>query len=252
MSQKIRVLPTLLYKDTELVKGKGFDSWRNIGSAMQSVKVFNLREVDELIFVDITATNQNRRPDFALIDELADDCFMPLTVGGGITSVDDVRELLQVGADKVAINSAIYENPQLIKDVADRFGAQCIVASIDAKKVGDTYECFSHSGKTSTGRDPVEIAQEVQKLGAGEILITSITHDGLMEGYDTELTRLVCEAVSIPVIASGGAGSYQDMVDVLKTSKASAVAAASIYQFTQQTPLEAKKYLDAAGFPVRL
>jgi cyclase len=252
MSRKIRVMPTLLYKDTELVKGKGFDSWRNIGSAMQSIKVFNLREVDELIFVDITATSQDRRPDFALIDDLADDCFMPLTVGGGVASVDDVRELLQVGADKVAINSAIYTNPDLITAVADRFGAQCIVASIDAKKVGDHYECFSHSGKQSTGRDPVEVAKEVEKLGAGEILITSVERDGFMEGYDIELTKIVSEAVSIPVIASGGAGSYQDMVDVLAGSKASAVAAASIYQFTQQTPLEAKKYLDEAGFPVRL
>ena len=252
MSRKIRVMPTLLYKDTELVKGKGFDSWRNIGSAMQSIKVFNLREVDELIFVDITATSQDRRPDFALIDDLADDCFMPLTVGGGISTIDDVRELLQVGADKVAINSAIYSNPSLISAVADRFGAQCIVASIDAKKVGNHYECFSHSGKHPTGRDPVEVAKEVEKLGAGEILITSIERDGYMEGYDIELTKIVSEAVSIPVIASGGAGSYQDMVDVLKDSKASAVAAASIYQFTQQTPLEAKKYLDAAGFPVRL
>ncbi|MAE81183.1 MAG: imidazole glycerol phosphate synthase subunit HisF [Flammeovirgaceae bacterium] len=252
MSRKIRVLPTLLYKDTELVKGKGFDSWRNIGSAMQSIKVFNLREVDELIFVDITATAQGRRPDFALIDDLADDCFMPLTVGGGVTSVDDVRQLLQVGADKVVLNSIIYTNPELISQVSDRFGAQCVVVSIDAKKVDDHYECFSHSGKTPTGKDPVDTAKDAEVRGAGEILITSIERDGFMEGYDIELTKLVSQAVSIPVIASGGAGSYQDMVDVLKGSKASAVAAASIYQFTQQTPLEAKKYLDAAGFPVRL
>ena len=252
MSQKIRVLPTLLYKDTELVKGKGFDSWRNIGSGMQSVKVFNLREVDELIFVDITATAQKRRPDFALIDEIADECFMPLTVGGGITSVDDVRELLQVGADKVVINSVLYENPHLITEVANRFGAQCIVASIDAKKVNAHYECFSHSGKHPTGKDPVEMAKLVASLGAGEIQITSMERDGYMEGYDIELTKIVSEAVSIPVIASGGAGSYEDMAAVLKGSKASAVAAASIYQFTQQTPREAKKYLDAAGFRVRL
>ncbi len=253
MSQKIRVIPTLLYTDTQLVKGKGFDSWRRVGAPMQFVKVYNMREVDELIFLDILATKQHRSTDFGLIDELADECFMPLTVGGGIRSVEDVRRLLQVGADKIALNTALYEVPELVTQIADSFGVQCIVASIDAKKTGpNTWEAFSHAGTKPTGRDPVEVAKDVEKRGAGEILITSIDHDGMMDGYDIELTRRVSEAVTIPVIASGGAGSYADMAAVLRGSKATAVAAASIYHFTQQTPLEAKRYLQAEGFPIRL
>jgi cyclase len=250
---KIRVIPTLLYKGTQLVKGKGFDSWRPVGAPMQAVKLYNMREVDELIFLDIRATEEKRATDFVLIDDLADECFMPLTVGGGIRSVDDVRKLPQVGADKIAINTALYEIPELITQIADSFGAQCVVASIDAKSTGPgKWECMMHAGKTPTGRDPVDMAKECEKRGAGEILITSVERDGLMQGYDIELTKRVSEAVKIPVIASGGAGSYQDMADVLRGSKASAVAAASIYHFTQQTPLEAKRYLKEQGFPIRL
>ncbi|MSR86569.1 imidazole glycerol phosphate synthase subunit HisF [Candidatus Peribacteria bacterium] len=252
MSHKIRIIPTLLYRDTQLVKGKGFDSWRPVGSPMQAVKVYNMREVDELIFLDIRATAEKRSTDFQLIDDLADECFMPLTVGGGIRTVEDVRTLLQVGADKIALNSALYEIPDLVNQIASAFGSQCVVASIDARKTSSGYECFSHSGKTATGKDPVSVAKDAEARGAGEILITSIERDGTMEGYDVELTRLVSEAVNIPVIAAGGAGNYQHMVDVLSGSKASALAAASIYHFTQQTPLEAKQYLREHGFPVRL
>lgn len=252
MPSKIRIIPTLLYKGTQLVKGKGFDSWRPVGSPMQAVKVYNMREVDELIFLDIRATGDGRSTDFALIDDLADECFMPLTVGGGIRSVNDVRTLLSVGADKIALNSALYELPDLVTQIAASFGSQCVVASIDARKIGNGYECFSHSGTVATGKDPVSTAKEAEARGAGEILITSIDRDGTMEGYDVELTRLVSEAVRIPVIAAGGAGNYQHMVDVLQGTKASALAAASIYHFTEQTPLEAKQYLKENGFLVRL
>jgi cyclase len=250
---KIRVMPTLLHKDVGLVKGIGFDSWRRVGSAMQAIKVYNMREVDELVFLDITATREGRRPDFPLIDELADECFMPLTVGGGIRDVEDVRQLLQVGADKVAVNTAAVETPHLVRQIADRFGTQCIVVSIDVRRHTDgRVEVFTGSGTIATGRDPVELARNVEALGAGEILLTSVERDGRMNGYDVDLIRRVSQAVRIPVIASGGAGSYADMAAALREGRASSVAAASIFHFTEQTPLEAKRFLRDQGFHVRL
>lgn len=250
---KVRIMPTLLFKDVGLVKGVTFDSWRRVGSAMQAVKVYNMREVDELVFLDITATKDRRSPDFETVDDLADECFMPMTVGGGVRTLEDVRRLLQVGADKVAVNTAAVQTPGLIRQAAQRFGTQCVVVSIDAKQLGNgQYEVYTHSGTRPTELDPVTLAQEVEKLGAGEILLTSIDRDGTMTGYDLELTRQVSEAVSIPVIASGGAGNYEHMLQVLFQGKASAVAAASIFHFTQQTPLEAKRYLAEHGIPVRL
>lgn len=246
-------MPTLLFKEMGLVKGVAFDSWRRVGSAMQAIKVYNLREVDELVFLDITATSDGRSPDFETVDGLADECFMPLAVGGGIRSVDDVRQLLQVGADKVVINTAAVETPELIQQVSRRFGAQCVVVSIDARRHPDgRYEVFTHSGTKATGLDPVALARQCEALGAGEILITSIENDGTMMGYDVALTRAVNEAVNIPVIASGGAGNYEHMAQVLREAKVSAVSAASIFHFTQQTPLEAKRYLQELGFSVRV
>jgi cyclase len=249
---KIRIMPTLLFKEMGLVKGIAFDSWRRVGSAMQAVKVYNLREVDELVFLDITATCDNRSPDFETIDDLADECFMPLAVGGGIRSLEDVRHLLQVGADKVVINTAAVETPGLIQQVSRRFGAQCVVVSIDARRhLNGSYEVFTHSGTQSTGLEPAVLARQSEALGAGEILITSIEHDGTMLGYDLELTRDVSETVSVPVIASGGAGNYEHMAQVLREGNVSAVSAASMFHFTQQTPLEAKHYLKEHGFKVR-
>lgn len=250
---KVRVMPTLLFKDYGLVKGIRFDSWRRVGSVMQAVKVYNLREVDELVFLDINATLEGRSPDFETVDEIADECFMPLTVGGGVQTVEDVRELLKVGADKVAINTAAMRNPDLVRFAAAEFGSQCIVISIDVKHTADGKpEVFTHSGTVATEKDPVTLAKQVEALGAGEILLTSIDRDGTMAGYDIEMTREVSEAVSIPVIASGGAGGYQDMADILREGKASAVAAASIFHYTQQTPLEAKRFLSGQGIQVRL
>lgn len=250
---KVRVLPTLLFKDVGLVKGVAFDSWRRTGSAMQAVKVYNMREVDELVFLDITATKDQRPPDFQQIDDLADECFMPMTVGGGVSTLDDIRGLLAVGADKVAINSAAIGNPELIRQGSAMFGIQCMVVSIDARRSGpNEWEVFSHCGQQPTGKDPVTWAKEAQKLGAGEILLTAIDRDGTMQGYDVELTRQVTAAVSIPVIAAGGAGNYGHMAEVLRSGNASAVAAASMFHFTEQTPLEAKYFLRKQGFPVRL
>jgi cyclase len=248
---KTRVMPTLLYKDFGLVKGLSFDSRRRVGSVMQAVKVYNLREVDELVFLDITATPDGRDPDFELVDDIADECFMPLTVGGGISTEAHVRRLLQVGADRVLVNTAAVEHPELIRATADTFGTQCIAVSIDARRVGRGFEAFTHAGTRATGVDPVELAQRSEASGAGEILITSIERDGTMTGYDLELVDRIATAVSIPVIASGGAGTYEHMVEALQAG-ASAVAAAAMFHYTECTPLEAKRFLAANGVPVRL
>jgi imidazole glycerol-phosphate synthase subunit HisF len=249
---KVRIIPTLLWKNVGLVKGKGFDSWRRVGTVMPAIKVYNMREVDELIILDIAATQENREPDYYSINEFSAECFVPLTVGGGVNTTEHIRKLLMSGADKVCINSAAYVQPDLIKEASKHFGSQCIVASIDARKKTDgTYECFSHSGSRSTGWEACEWAKKAAELGAGEILITSIERDGTMEGYDLELIHNITNSVNIPVIASGGAGNYEDMFKAISSANASAVAAASIFHFTQQTPLEAKKYLAGKNIPVR-
>lgn len=250
---KVRVMPTLLFKDTGLVKGISFDSWRMIGSAMQVIKVYNMREVDELVFLDISATKNNNGPDFETIDDLADECFMPMTVGGGVRTVEDARRLLQVGADKVAINSAAVKTPDLIREMAQKFGSQCVVVSIDFKKSDNgKYKVYTHSGTRPTDLDPVDLARQAADLGAGEILLTSIDNDGTMTGYDVALTKMVTDTVQVPVIASGGAGNYEHMYNVLREGGAAAIAAASIFHFTQQTPLGAKKYLSDQNIKVRI
>jgi cyclase len=249
---KIRVIPTLLWKNHGLVKGVGFDSWRRVGTVLPAIKVYNLREVDEMMVLDISATLDNREPDYDSVMEFSSECFVPLTVGGGIKNIDQIRRLLLAGADKVSINSAAYENPTLIREAAYSFGSQCVVVSIDVRKHPDgRYECYSHSGTRPTGIAPETWAEAAEEFGAGEILLTSVERDGTMLGYDIDLIERVNSRVSIPVIASGGAGSYQDMLDVLIKGHASAVAAASIFHFTQQTPLEAKRHLARAGLAVR-
>ena len=249
---KVRIIPTLLYRDFGLVKGERFDSRRAVGSPVQAIKVYNLRGVDELVVLDVTATIGGRRPDFELIDELADECFMPLAVGGGVRTLEDVRNLLQVGADKVVINTAAVEDPELVELAAEQFGSQCVVVSIDTKLDADgTSRVWVRSGTVPTGRDPVEMATEMEALGAGEIIITSIDRDGTMQGYDIDTIRRVSRAVSIPVIASGGAGSFEHMGQALVEGEASAVAAGAMFHFTQQTPAEAKRYLKSLGLPVR-
>ena len=248
---KTRIIPTLLWKDVGLVKGTGFDSWRRIGSLLPALKVYNTRQVDELIVVDITAGKENREPDYASIEDFSKECFIPLTVGGGIKSIEHIKRVLRAGADKIAINSGAYENSELIRQGADSFGSQCIVVSIDAKKEADgIYQCYSHAGTHPTGKDPVSWAIDVKKFGAGEILITSIDRDGTMSGYDVELIERISEAVDIPVIASGGAGNFEHMYLALQ-SGATAIAAASLFHFTEQTPMEAKAYLKEKGIAVR-
>jgi len=248
---KARVIPTLLWKQFGLVKGIGFDSWRRVGPVLPAIRVYNQREVDELVLVDILAQGSGDAPDFESIEEFGQDCFVPLTVGGGITHIDQVQRLLRAGADKVCINTAAYANPGLATQIASRFGAQCVVASIDVRAEDGGWRCYSHSGSRAQEREVLAWARELEDRGAGEILLTSIDRDGTMEGYDLALIEKVVSGVGIPVIASGGAGSYTHMVQAVTQAGASAVAAASIFHFTELTPAGAKQALAAAGVPVR-
>lgn len=248
---KVRVIPTLLWKQLGLVKGVNFDSWRRVGPVLPAIKVYNQREVDELVLVDILAHLSDNDPDFESIDEFGQDCFVPLTVGGGITRIEQVQRLLRAGADKVSLNTATYSKPYLVSEIAKRYGAQCVLASIDVREQDGRWTCFSNAGSQPTGREITAWARELEDRGAGEILITSIDRDGSMKGYDIALIETVVRSVGIPVIASGGAGNYQHMVEAVTQAGASAVAAASIFHFTEQTPAGAKAALAAAGVAVR-
>lgn len=249
---KIRVIPTLLWKNFGLVKGVGFDSWRRVGPVLPAIKVYNSRDVDELILVDITASIEGNQPDHDSVNDFSEECSVPFTVGGGITNLQQIVSLLHAGADKVAINTVVYAKPDLVEAAAKRFGAQCVVVCIDAKRHADgRYSCYSHAATVDTEKTPIEWAREMAARGAGEILLTSIDRDGTMLGYDLELVEQVAKAVDIPVIASGGAGNYAHMIDVVKNAGASAVAAASIFHFTEQTPAGAKNAMQEAGIPVR-
>jgi cyclase len=248
---KVRVIPTLLWKQFGLVKGVAFDSWRRVGPVLPAVKVYNQREVDELVLLDIVAHLSSDDPDFESIAEFGQDCFVPLTVGGGVTHIDQVQRLLRAGADKVAVNTEAYARPSFINEIANRHGAQCVVASVDVRFQEGAWRCFSHAGQQATGLDAVAWVRELEDRGAGEILITSIERDGTMQGYDLPLIEAIAQAVKVPVIASGGAGHYQHMVEAVTQAGASAVAAASMFHFTEQTPAGAKAALAAAGVQVR-
>jgi cyclase len=251
MVLKVRVIPTLLWKDVGLVKGVAFDSWRRIGPIVPAVRVYTARDVDELAVLDITATVQGRGPDLDLVAEIAAHARVPLSYGGGISSADEVASILEAGADKVVINSALYDDGALASRCAHRFGVQCVVASIDFRRTPDGARCFSRSGTHDTGWDPVDWARQVESAGAGEILLTSVDRDGAMAGLDLEVTRAVSDAVSIPVIASGGAASSEHMLAGVQVGGASAVAAASVFHFTELTPQQVKDRLSDAGVAVR-
>jgi len=249
---KVRIIPTLLWKGVGLVKGVGFDSWRRVGPVLPAIKVYNTRDVDELVLVDISANQSGENPDTESVSDFADECFVPFTVGGGVRDTNQMQALLRAGADKVCINTASYSNPGLIAEGARRFGAQCVVASIDARADGaGRWRCYSHSGTQDTGLLVVDWARQVVALGAGEILLTSIDRDGTMQGYDLALVEAVVRAVNVPVVASGGAGNYEHMRQAIQDAGASAVAAASMFHFTEQTPAAAKMALAAAGIAVR-
>ena len=249
---KVRIIPTLLLKGFGLVKGKSFNSWRRVGPILPSIKVYNQRDVDELVILDIEAYSINSDIDYETIEDYSPDCFVPITIGGGIRNLDQVQKLLSIGADKISINTEAYSNPDFITKIANKHGSQCVVSSVDVRRVDkDKWNCYSHSGKQSTSKDVVQWVKELEDRGAGEILLTSIDFDGTMKGYDLRLLEKVVENVDIPVIISGGAGTYKHMLDAIKNCGASAVAAASIFHFTERTPAEAKKFLSQNGILVR-
>ncbi|MGL4811991.1 MAG: imidazole glycerol phosphate synthase subunit HisF [Beijerinckiaceae bacterium] len=253
---KIRVIPCLDVKDGRVVKGVQFVDLIDAGDPVQSAMAYDAAGADELTFLDITASHEDRGILFDVVTRTAEACFMPLTVGGGIRTVDDIRQLLLAGADKVSINTAAVNNRSFVGHAAQKFGAQCIVVAIDAKRVsvpGETarWEIFTHGGRKQTGLDAVAYAREVADLGAGELLVTSMDRDGTKSGYDLALTRAIADAVTVPVVASGGVGTLQDMIDGVVEGHASAVLAASIFHFGTFTIGQTKDAMAAAGVPVR-
>ena len=250
---KIRIIPCLDVADGRVVKGVNFVDLIDAGDPVQAAAAYDAAGADELCFLDIHATHENRGTMYDLVSRTAEKCFIPLTVGGGVRTPDDVRALLLAGADKVSFNSAAVADPDVIAAAADRFGSQCIVCAIDAKTVAPgKWEIFTHGGRKPTGIDAVEFARTVAAKGAGEILLTSMDRDGTRDGYNIPLTRAVADAVDIPVIASGGVGTLDHLVEGVTEGHASAVLAASIFHFGTQTIAEAKAHMAAAGIPVRL
>jgi cyclase len=249
---KVRVIPCLDVKDGRVVKGVNFEGLRDAGDPVEQAILYDKAGADELCFLDITASHENRGTLLDVVHRTAEVCFMPLTVGGGVRTLEDIRALLLAGADKVSINTAAVTNPEFVKEAAEKFGSQCIVAAIDAKGVGGgKYEIFTHGGRKATGIDAVKHAQKLVGFGAGEILLTSMDRDGVKSGYDLNLTRAVADAVPVPVIASGGVGNVQDLVDGVTKGHASAVLAASIFHFGEVSIAQAKAALKAAHIPVR-
>jgi len=257
MSLKVRVIPCLDVKDGRVVKGVNFVDLIDAGDPVEAAAAYDAAGADELCFLDITASHEDRDTIFDIVERTAERCFMPLTVGGGVRTVADVRKLLEAGADKVSINTAAVKNRQFVKEAAAKFGAQCIVVAIDAKQVSGEgeplrWEIFTHGGREPTGIDAIDYAREVVALGAGEILLTSMDRDGTKAGFDLALTLAVSDAVSVPVIASGGVGTLDHLVEGVEEGGASAVLAASIFHFGTYSIGEAKRYMAKAGLEMRL
>ncbi|MGI8525819.1 MAG: imidazole glycerol phosphate synthase subunit HisF [Pseudolabrys sp.] len=254
---KDRVIPCLDVKDGRVVKGVNFVNLRDAGDPVEAAIAYDAAGADELCFLDITASHENRDTIFEVVRRTAEACFMPLTVGGGVRTIEDIRKLLTFGADKVSINTAAVTRRAFVKEAAEKFGDQCIVVAIDAKKTSkpgerDRWEIFTVGGRNATGIDAIEYAKEVVALGAGEILLTSMDRDGTKKGYDIALTRAVADAVGVPVIASGGVGTLEHMVEGVRDGHATAVLAASIFHFGEHSVREAKQYMAKAGLPMRL
>lgn len=249
---KSRIIPCLDVKDGRVVKGVNFVDLVDAGDPVEQARVYDAAGADELTFLDITASSERRDILLDVVQRTAEQCFMPLTVGGGVRTEEDVRKLLLAGADKVSLMTAAVKNPQIIGELAAKFGSQCIVVAVDAKNVGpDKWEVFTHGGRTATGIDAVEYARECARLGAGEILLTSMDRDGTREGFDLTLTRTIADSVNVPVIASGGVGTLDHLVDGVKEGHASAVLAASIFHFGDYSISEAKAHMRSAGIAVR-
>ena len=240
-------------KDGRVVKGTNFVNLRDAGDPVEIAKLYDEQKADEIVFLDITASHEKRSIILDVVRETAEKVFMPLTVGGGINNLDDIRELLNAGSDKVSINTSAVENPELIRESSKKFGNQCIVIAVDAKKNGEGWwEVYTHGGRTPTGKNAIEWVQDVETLGAGEILLTSMDHDGTKDGFDLALTDAVSRAVNIPVIASGGAGNLKDFYNVFAKTKADAALAASVFHYRELTVGDVKKYLNEKEVEVRL
>jgi cyclase len=254
---KVRVIPCLDVKDGRVVKGVNFVNLRDAGDPVEAAVAYDAAGADELTFLDITASHENRGIILDVVRRTAEACFMPVTVGGGVRTIEDIRNLLVFGADKVSINTAAVARREFVKEAAEKFGGQCIVVAIDAKQVSKPgerprWEIFTHGGRNPTGLDAIDYAREVVSLGAGEILLTSMDRDGTRQGFDIPLTRAVADAVTVPVIASGGVGTLDHLVAGIRDGHATAVLAASIFHFGEHTVRQAKEYMTRAGLPMRL
>ena len=249
---KNRIIPCLDVKNGRVVKGINFVDLQDAGDPVEQAKIYSDGGADEICFLDITASNENRDTIYDVVKKTSKKCFVPLTVGGGVRSVKDINKLLNCGADKVSINTAAVENPEVIIESSKKFGSQCIVVAIDAKKGANKWEIFTHGGRNNTRIDAIEFAKKMEDSGAGELLVTSMDRDGTQVGYDIELMLKISSKVNIPVIASGGVGNLDHLVDGIKLGNASAVLAASIFHYGKHSIKEAKEYLDSKGIPVRI
>ncbi len=249
---KKRIIPCLDVKNGRVVKGINFVDLKDAGDPVEQAKIYSDGGADEICFLDITASSENRDTIYGVIKDTSKRCFVPLTVGGGVRSVEDINKLLNCGADKVSINTAAVQNEEVVIQSSKKFGSQCIVVAIDAKKNGDLWEVFTHGGRNNTGINAIEFAKKMEDSGAGELLVTSMDRDGTQVGYDIDLMSKISSEVNIPVIASGGVGNLDHLVDGIKLGKASAVLAASIFHYGKYSVKEAKQYLDSKGIPVRI
>jgi len=249
---KNRIIPCLDVKNGRVVKGINFIDLKDAGDPVEQAKIYSDGGADEICFLDITASNENRETIYDVVEATSKKCFVPLTVGGGVRSVDDINKLLSCGADKVSINTAAVKNSEVIVESSKKFGSQCIVVAIDAKKNKNIWEIYTHGGRNKTGIDAIKFAKEMEENGAGELLVTSMDRDGTQAGYDNDLMSKISSEVNIPVIASGGAGNLDHLVDGIKLGNASAVLAASIFHYGKHSIKEAKEYLDSKGIPVRI
>ena len=249
---KNRIIPCLDVKNGRVVKGINFVDLKDAGNPVEQAKIYSDGGADEICFLDITASNENREIIYGVVKDTSKKCFVPLTVGGGIRSIDDINKLLNCGADKVSINTAAVKNPKLVIESSKKFGSQCIVVAIDAKKKGNRWEVYTHGGRNETGIDAIEFAKKMENNGAGELLVTSMDRDGTQIGYDIDLMSNISSKVNIPLIASGGVCNLDHLVDGIKLGKASAVLAASIFHYGKHSVLEAKQYLESKGIPVRI
>jgi cyclase len=249
---KNRIIPCLDVKNGRVVKGINFVDLKDAGDPVEQAKIYSEGGADEICFLDITASNENRDTIYSVVERTSKKCFVPLTVGGGVRGVDDINKLLNCGADKVSINTAAVKNPEVIIESSKKFGSQCIVVAIDAKKNGNKWEVFTHGGRTNTGINAIEFAKKMEDNGAGELLITSMDRDGTKKGYDIKLISEIEKNVNIPIIASGGVGNLEHLFEGIKYGKASAVLAASIFHYGTYSIKEAKHYLDSKGIPVRI